>query len=270
MASVKFTVNLKKLINKQLKSVILSPPKVTSIGSDDDLRKGLEDNLKSRFIQFGKSEYSDREFLVTSILTEDPNISRFFFATPILNIQNKSVQGIGTFLAVIPHSIPETYVERMATRLSHKLLPHDMVVNQGIKPRNIIKQDMIDYPAVKYINSDKKLCKNLAGHLSREIEAGSISNQVFKIEMDHSELVPGVFTIVPYYGHTIIIAKDAGKEGAKIDAPRYPFKDRFAALSKVASYIAQYPQEGEDVGMFFMDPSLETIITPLLRYIDGE
>jgi len=268
MVSQKFMDSLTKNIRKELKKVISQGAEVMSYPPGNGLCQTIPSELKHRFVPFHFSEPLGEECVFARIHVNDPNLDYFDFATHVEGNNTRTYQGVGTFVAYVPHPIPETFVERRILGSGCKLLPFREVVQQKQKPKDVARQATRSQ-AVNAINADKKLCKLLKGNSVCGVDQ-IVSFQKILVIFERNNYPPHRFTLVPYHGHTIIIAKDAGKEGAKIDAPRYPFKDRFAALSKVASYIAQYPQEGEDVGMFFMDPSLETIITPLLRYIDGE
>jgi len=113
MASEKFIFNLNKLIGKQLKKVLAGEPEVRSLGSEADQHKGLGDDLKTKFIPFRKSSYSAEEFLSVRIPVSDPNISYMDFVTPIVNIKDKSIQGVASMVTLVKHPIPETFVQRM-------------------------------------------------------------------------------------------------------------------------------------------------------------
>ena len=153
--------------------------------------------------------------------------------------------------------------------LSYQLVPHSLVVEQDVKPKHVIKQDMITADAINGINANKDLCNKLRGSDSCKIADTGFSNKVYKAKMDAFNYPPGMFTVVPFKGNTIMIAKEAGEWGAKVDHPLYHFKERFEALSGVGSYIAYYPEEGEEVGKFYMDPSLALVLAPLLQYLGG-
>ncbi len=260
MVSEKFINNLEKLIGKRLKRVVTRSPTFKTFGSADDQPKGPGDDLATKFIPLSKSEYSAREYLMATIPVNDPNLSAFHLATPILNVKKTSVQGVATFMAVVPYPVPETFIERMAIRQSHRLLPHDLVA-RGITYKDILDQNMIHYPAVLNINRDKKLCKALAGSLQCDVEVGGLSSSVYKVKLDYEDLVSGVFTIVPYQGSTLLISKEAGQFGAKADSPRYDLAARFAALSGVASHITAHPQANHEVGAIYADASIELLLS---------
>lgn len=260
MVSEKFITNLEKLINRQLKKVLARTPTFQTFGSAEDQPKGPGDPLATKFIPLRRSEYSAREYLMATIPVRDPNLSAIHLATPILNIKRTSVQGVATLMAVVPYPVPETYIERRALRLSRRLLPHDLVVYQGLGYQEILEQDLIRYPAVVNINNDRKLCKTLAGSLQCDVEVGGLSSSVYKIKLDRDECISGVFTIVPFQGLTLLISREAGQIGARADNPRYDLAARFAAFSGVASYIAAYPQAGQEVGTIYADPAVELLL----------
>jgi len=62
---------------------------------------------------FGNSSYSAEEFLSVRIPVSDPNISYMDFVTPIVNIKDKSIQGVASMVTLVKHPIPETFVQRM-------------------------------------------------------------------------------------------------------------------------------------------------------------
>lgn len=259
MVSEKFISNLEKLINKRLKKVVTRSPTFKTFGSSDDLPMDQDQDLATRFIPLRRSEYSAKEFLMATIPVSDPNLTAFHLATPILNVKKTSVQGVATFMAVVPYPVPETFIERMAVRLSHRLLPHDLVV-QGMSYDDILSRNLIRYPAIVNINNDKRLCKTLAASLQCDVEVGGLSSSIYKVKLDYDELVSGVFTVVPYQGCTLLISKEAGQIGARADNPLYDLATRFAALSGVAAHIATQPQAGQEVGAIYADPCVELLL----------
>jgi hypothetical protein len=268
MVSQKFLHNFNLYAQKKLKNVISGQITFQPMGSRADKHKGLSDDLKTRFIPFRKSEYEAEEYLFARFPVRGEGFSFIDFAAPILNVKGKSVQGIASFVTSIPYSIPETYVQRMVG-LKYRLVPHKMVVEQNLKPKQVIKENMITYPAVNTIHTDKKLCNKLQGSYDCKIQK-PLSKSYFKIKMDPFEYPPGMFSIVPYYGHTILIAKEAGDYGASVDDPRYNFIERYEAFAGVAKQIATTPQKGEEVGKFYMDSTLEIVLLPLLEHLKGQ
>lgn len=268
MVSQKFVHNLNLYAGKKLKNVLTGPLSIQPLGSAADKHKGLTDDLKTRLIPFRKSEYEAEEYLYARIPLRGEYFSFIDFATPILNVKGKSVQGIASFVTSIPYPVPETYVQRMVG-LKYRLVPHKLVVEQNLKPKQVIKDNMIAFQAVNAIHTDKKLCNKLQGSYDCKVQK-PLSKSYFKIKMDPFEYPPGMFTIVPYYGHSILIAKEAGDYGASVDSPRYRFNERYEAFSGVAKQIAATPQKGEDVGKFYMDSTLEIVLPPILNHLKGQ
>jgi len=236
MVSQKFIENLDKKIREELKGQLNGKPYIVPYGSGEDQWKGFGEDLKTSIIPFRKTTYEANEYLYARINLKDDYLSFIDFITPVINVKGKSIQGVATFLTYIDAAIPETYVLRMVG-LKHKLLPHEWVVNQEYKPKEIIKNDWIDSDAVNEINSDKDLQLYIRGNDSKKIDAPGFSNKQYKIKMDYLNYPPGMFTVVPYKGYSFIIAKDVGDWFAKVDSPSYSFSKRLKALSTVASYV---------------------------------
>ncbi|UCG68743.1 MAG: hypothetical protein JSV09_13205 [Thermoplasmata archaeon] len=268
MVSQKFVNNLNLYAQKKLKNVLAGQLTIQPLGSAADKHKGLADDLKTRFIPFRKSEYEAEEYLFARFPVRGEHFSFIDFAAPILNVKGKSIQGIASFVTSIPYPVPETYVQRMVG-LKYRLVPHKLVVEQSLKPKQVIKENMITYRAVNAIHTDKKLCNKLQGSYDCKVQK-PLSKSYYKIKMDPFEYPPGMFSIVPYYGHSILIAKEAGDYGASVDSPRYRFNERFEAFSGVAKQIAASPQRGEEVGKFYMDSTLEIVLLPLLEHLKGQ
>ena len=269
MVSRQFVEKLNEKIHEDLGDVMTEEPDIQIMGSGRDQYKGLGDELKTRFIPFRRSEYQAEEYLFARISVEAEAISFFDFITPVVNIKGKTVQGVSSFVTYVPYPIPETFVQRMVG-LSYQMVPHELVVTQGMKPKHVIKQEMIESDAINGINADKDLSNKLRGSDSCKVADTGFSNKVYKAKMDAFNYPPGMFTIVPFKGNSILIAKEAGEWGAKVDRPLYHFKERFEALAGVGSYVAYYPEEGEvDVGKFYMDSSLALVLSPLLEYLGG-
>lgn len=268
MVSQKFVHNFNLYAQKKLKNVLSGQLAIQPMGSAADKHKGMADDLKTRFIPFRKSEYEAEEYLFARFPVRGEGFSFIDFAAPILNVKGKSVQGIASFVTSIPYPVPETYVQRMVG-LKYRLVPHKLVVEQNLKPKQVIKENMITYQAVNNIHNDKKLCNKLQGSYDCKVQK-PLSKSYFKIKMDPFEYPPGMFSIVPYYGNTILIAKEAGDYGASVDSPRYNFIERFEAFSGVAKQIANTNQKGEEVGKFYMDSTLEIVLLPLLEHLKGQ
>ncbi len=268
MVSQIFVDNLYKHIQKQLKDVLAGTPMIQPLGSTEDKYKGLGDSLKTAVIPFRKSTYQAEEYLHVRIPVRGQHFSFIDFATPILNVKEKSVQGIASYATSIPYPIPETYVQRMVG-LKYRMLPHKLIVDQKMKPKKVLKGNMIKSNSVNSINADKKLCNKLQGSWECKVHKG-LSKAYYKIEMDFLEYPPGMFTMVPYHGNTILMAKEAGEYGARVNVPKYSFKDRYEAFLGVARNIASTPQTGEQVGKFYMDQTLDIILPPLLESLKGQ
>lgn len=267
MVTQKFVDNLNMHIGKELQNVLAGPVTINPIGSTADQFKGLGDELKTAIIPFRKSQYDAQEYLFVRIPVRNQFFSYFDMVTPILNVKHYSVQGVASFVTSIRYPVPDTFVERMVG-LSYRLLPHKLVVEQKEKPKKVLKGNMITSNAVNSINSDKKLCNKLEGSSDCKIPTSHFKTaQIYKIKFDNLEYPAGMFTIVPYHGHSILIAKEAGDYGAMVDKPKYRIKERYEAFSGVAQYIASSPQAGEQVGKFYMDTPLNLILPPLLQYL---
>jgi len=262
MVSQLFITNLNNKISNELKDVLSGPIQIMSSGSSSDQHKGMADDIKTALIPFRKSTYEAQEQLFVRIPVKNPNFSHMDFVTPVLNIKEHSIQGIATCSVVTPHPVPETYVERMVG-FSYKLVPHKLVVEQSEKPKKVIKENMITSKAITSINDDKKLCNNLHASSDNKVFQGLLSKKFYKLSFDWTIYPPGMFTIVPYNGKSVMIAKDAGCSGAFIDKPMYTFKDRYAAFDGVAKYLAQNKQEGEKLGKFYLDESIQMILSNL-------
>lgn len=268
MVSQKFVMNFNKHIGKELKNVLSGQVSVTPVGSSHDQHKGMGDDLKTYFIPFRTSEYQAQEHIYVRVPVKNQFFSYFDMVAPILNVKHYSVQGIATFVASIPYPVPETFVERMVG-FSYKLVPHKLVVDQKEIPKKVIKENRITSNAINRINSDKKLCNKLSASSSCKIPSSHLKTaKIFRIKFDNLEYPAGMFTVVPFKGHSILIAKEAGAYGAMADKPKYDFKDRYEAFAGVAQHIASNPQQGQKVGSFYMDTSLERIIPPLIQYLD--
>lgn len=263
MVSQKFMQNLLKSINKDFKGKLSQPPHIQILGTPEDTYKGAMDEVKTFFIPFRKSNYSTddaQEFVFARIFVQDRHFSYFDFVTPVLNIKEKSLQGIGTFIAIVPNPIPETYVER-STMFAHQLVPHQLAVEKGLKVKEILKKKMITSDAINAINEDKWLRKRLNGF--RSSDGPSDTKYKLKIRKDYP---PGTFTVIPYYGHSIILIKDTGSAfSVPIDYPIYTFKFRYEGLSGVAKYLAKYPERGQEIGPMYVDEALEAVLPYILK-----
>jgi len=271
MASEKFENNLLKKIQKELEDHLNGEPYIVTYGSDEDQWKGLGEDLKSAFIPFRKTSYEASEYIFIRINLNDEYLSFMDFVSPVTNIKGKSIQGIATFLTYVEAPIPETYVLRLVG-LKEKFLPYEWVVNQGHKPKEIIKNEWIDCDAVLGMNEDKDFQLTVCGDHSRKIVASGLSSKQYKISFDYLNYPPGMTSIVPYKGRSFIIAKDAGDWFSTMDSPSYAFKKRYNALSTIAAYIYGYPDDGGDegewTGQFHPDSSMLHSLLPLMKHID--
>jgi len=262
--------NLGSSLAKELSSNIVGSPQLRTTGSTADQYKGLGDELMTRFIPFAKSEYKAEQFLIATVQTNDPYLEYFDFVTPVVNVQGKSVQGVASFVAAIPYPVSDTFVLRMVG-LSHKLVPHSLVVEQGMKPKQVLKGGKITSRAIQAINKDKLVNRALYSMGSCKVMDTGLSNKFYKVSFDHFKYPPGFFTIVPYKGFSLLIAKEAGGFGAQVDSPSYNFKMRFTALAGVARYLATYPEEGEEkVGTFYLDSSLKAVLPGLVDMMEAD
>jgi hypothetical protein len=263
MVNQRFIKILNKRIKKELKKVINGDPVITIVGSPEDQYRGFLSALEAHLL--GKvQEYDAHEYVHARIPINNQYFSYMDITVPVVNIKKNSVQGVATFFTEVPNPINETYILR-SVGLSNKLVPHNLVVNQHIEPKKIIKEGMIKSNAVNSINNDRKLLKNLKGNKACAISC-LISSYSATINL--TKYPPGMFTIVPYYNHSILIAKDAGRSlEATTNEPRYLLKNRYKALLGVAEYIAKKPQVGKKVGKFYLDISMQINIPPILEQI---
>lgn len=258
MVNPRYLKILNKTIKKELKKVIAGDPIITTIGSPESQYKGLIESLIS-----SKLEYQAHEFVHAKIPVKNQLFSFIDLTTPVVNIKKSSLQGVATFNTVITYPINETYVLKLAG-FSWKLVPHSLAIEKKVEPKKIIKGGMITSKAIMAINSNKKLCKKLKGNHSCST-GGMFST--YTCSIDVNKYPPGMFTIVPYHGHSILIAKDAGINiEACANEPRYHIKDRYEALAGVANYIATHPQTGEIKGKFYLDRSMFAVI-PIIENI---
>jgi len=266
MVNQKFIDKLNMNITNELGDMLAGPAYIAAKGTGADQYKGLGDELATALIPFKKSKYEAQEHLFVRIPIKDPNVSFVDFVTPVLNVKGKSVQGVGTFVTYTPHPVAETYIERMVG-FGYKLVPHSMVVEKEMKPKEVLKGNMITSQAINGINADKKLCNLLHGNSDCKVAEGIIGSSYFKLEIPWLDYPPGMLSVIPYKGNTFLVSKDAGGSGAMADSPKYPFKERVAAFVQVASYLSKHREGGEAVGKFYMDNSMELIIPPLMEHL---
>jgi len=268
MVTKKFVDELIKTINKELKDILTTQPNIQMLGIPQDQYRGIRDDLKTAFIPLRKSKYDAQditEFLFARIPVNNPHFQFMDFITPVMNIKTESFQGVGTMITSVPYPVPETFVERCGWGHS-SLLPHSLVVDQQLPQKTILKKNMITTKAVNAINADKKLRKRIPNNRS----CNGPSNTSYKLVIE-KDYPPGTFSIVPYKGHSVLIMKDTGSMfGILANHPIYLFKHYYEAFGGVADHLARFPEQGEEVGRFYMDSSLEHILPPLLSYLDGQ
>jgi hypothetical protein len=263
MVNPKFVKFLNKRLKKELKKVIAGDPIISTFGSSDDQYKGLAKQIEARLT--AKSlEYQAHEFVHARIPVTNQYFSFMDFTTPVVNVRKSSIQGIATFNTVISYPINETYIFKPAG-FAYQLVPHNLVIGRKLEPKRIVKEGMINSKAILAINKDKKLRKKLKG--SYYFATGGLFSN-YSSSIDLSKYTPGLFTIVPFYNHSILIAKDAGISlEACANEPRYKFKERYEALLGVAKYIAENPQKGVDKGRFYLDRSMYYSISLIIENI---
>jgi hypothetical protein len=263
MVNPKFIKFLNKSIKKQLKKVINGEPVLTAVGSHIDQYEGFLSTLEAHFLRKAQ-EYDAHEFVHARVPINNQFFSFMDITVPVVNIKKNSVQGVATFFTEIPYPVNDTYILR-PVGLSNKLVPHNSVVKFHTDPRRIIKEGMINSEAINVINNNRKLLKKLNGKRSCLISGLTSS---YSCSLDITKYIPGMFTIVPYYNHSILIAKDAGISiESTLNEPRYLIKERYKGLLGVAESIANNPQVGEKVGNFYFDISMKINIPPILKQI---
>jgi len=124
---------------------------------------------------------------------------------------------------------------------------------------------MIASKAVNAMNADKKLGDKVHGSSDNTVQESGLKGGTYEVKVNEDEYPPGMFTIVPFHGSSLLLMKDAGAFGSAADRPHFFIKDRYEGLSAVAKYLATYPERGEDVGQLYMDQSLEVLLPPLLK-----
>ncbi|UCG68742.1 MAG: hypothetical protein JSV09_13200 [Thermoplasmata archaeon] len=263
MVNQRFIKILNKSIKKQLKKVINGEPAINVVGSHVDQYEGFLATLEAHFLRKAQ-EYDPHEFVHARVPIKNQYFSYMDITVPVVNIKKNSVQGVATFFTEIPYPINETYILRRVG-LSNKLVPHNLVFKYHTDPRKIIKEGLINSEAIKDINNDRKLIKKLKGNDSCLI---SCLGSDYSATINLAKYPPGMFTIVPYYNHSFLIAKDAGISlEATTNEPRYHIRDRYQALFGVAHCIARKPQVGETVGKFYLDISMRINLPPILEQI---
>ena len=272
MVSLRFVDYLTKSVTKQLKKVISAPPDIQFYGSNEDLEpsRGIMETIGRAVVGEEEAVYIAREYVAMRIHVNDPYLEYFDFITPVLNIRGRSIQGVATFSAVTPNPIPETFMLR-GFIFAPSLYPYELLVNQEIPEKTILKEKMIDSAAINCVNAHKKLRKKLRGNLTCIIHHGTFNRSRFAFTVNTARHVPGLFSVTPYHDYSVMIAKDAGELSSEVDAPRYDFKSRYESFSGVAYHIGKNPEYGEEPeGILHRDKSMELSIGPLLKAIRVE
>ena len=266
MVNPRFIKFFNKRIKKELKKFKSGDPIISSVGSPEGYNQGLLKTLGAHLLR-ESMQYQAREYVHARIPTKNQYFSFMDITIPTVNVKKNSVQGVATFSTVIPYPVNETYILR-PVGFSNELVPHKLVVESRTEPKKVIKEQMIKSGAINAINNDKKLLKKMKGKTICSI-SGLVSS--YSCSIDISKYPPGMFTVVPFYNHSILIAKDAGISlESTINEPRYQLKDRFNALLGVSKYIAENPQAGEIKGRFYLDKSMLISIPPILENIEKQ
>ena len=212
------------------------------------------------------TRYSAQEHVFIRIPLQGLNITFMDVVIPIVNRGGKSIQGVASFLTYVPYAIPETFVERKVGWGKFQLFPHNLVIDQKLPPKQIIKENLIKAKAVNRINSDGVLNKLMHG--SDFCYVSGYGSGSFKITFDWNKYPPGTFTIVPYNGYSVMISKDAGINGTELDKPRYNFANKCELFDKVSRYLNENPEYGIKKGKFYLDTSLEFLLAELIPYFE--
>ena len=268
MASMHFLSGAHERVTKQLGANLSGVPQMTTIGSTQDQYKGLGESLKTAVVPFSSTSYSAHEHMLMRIGLNHPIVTYIDFVCPVLNIKNKSIQGVGTFVTHIPHPIGETYVTRDIW-VTPVLLPHRLAVDEGRKPKDIIEGKLITSQAINEVNGDKRLRKSLGGRSTASVTDVGPPSSKYEVSFPVSAYPPGMFTVIPYFGSTIMVFRDAGGFASEVDSPDWDFERAFSAFSGVADRIARYPEQGELEGKIYLDRSLEILLPRLLEYLRG-
>ncbi len=267
MVSQTFITNLNQCINKELKGMLTQPPDIRMVGSAADQYAGMKESLKTSLVPFTSTSYEAAEFVYGRLGLNDPDVPAMHFAAPVLNIKDKSVQGVGVFVAAAPVPSAETYVERMVG-FKYQLMPYNLV-KTGKKTKAIMKEGLIRSQAINHINSDKKLCNKLEGMRSMDVSKPFPSSGRYSISFDCDKYPGGMFCVVPFKGQSVLIGRDAGTTKSKVDKPAWGFKDRYLAFKGVASALRTYPDQAAFTdGQFFVDQTLEIALPPVLSSIE--
>lgn len=267
MVSQMFVANLHELINREFKGMLAQAPDVRVVGSAEDQYAGIGQSLKTSLVPFTSTKYEASEFIYVRLNLADNIVPSMDFTAPVLNVKEKSVQGVATFVAAVPSPTAETYVERLVG-WKYQLLPYNLL-KAGTKPKAIVKQGMITSNAVNQINGDKKLCNKLDAPRSANVEKQFPGRGHYSISFDASNYPGGMFCVVPFKGNSILVSREAGTHKSKVDKPSWALKERFLAFKGVASALKQYPDRASLIdGQFFVDTSLQIALIPLLAGLE--
>jgi len=267
MVSTLFTANIYQLVQKQLGDLLNGQVTWHMIGSGQDQFKGMGDELKTAIIPFRKSTYQAEEWFALRAPLKDELVKYIDFTCPLVNVKGTTVPGVGTFVTHVPIPCKETYVERMVG-LKYQLLPHALVNLQKRKPKEVIKGGFITSRAINAVNNDKETIRSLEGRRDCKVMTGFGSNH-YKVEFDAFNHPYGMFSVMPYHGSAVMVARDAGGSSAKVDRPDYDFRRRFEAFQGVAKALRAYPEIELSEGVFYIDEALEILALPLMSYLKG-
>lgn len=262
--------NLQSLIHKEIGSKLHEPPNIWMAGNPADQHQGYGRDLATALIPFASQSYTAQEFIQGRLTFNDDTIFYVDFFAPIVNIKGKSVQGVATFVTSIPHTCAETYVERKVGLMTSNLLPHSLVVGKGLKPKEVSKQGMVQSKAINAVNENPKLRDLLRGSASSTVRPYTLARSHYTIEFPGSDYPGGMFSVVPFHGDTVMIARDAGASDQVVNEPRWGFAARFAAFKGVARSLMKYPEKGETMGKFYMDAPLQALLPPILEGIQRQ
>jgi len=255
-------------IGNQLQNVLSAPPYVKVMGSDAGLEASTKVKALAYVVPFKGIKYSAQEFVFARMQLRDPLIQYIDFVAPVLNVEGHSIQGVGTFMTHVPFSTADSYIKDEAG-FRDMLMPASLK-EQGVKPKQAIKQNLITSAAVNAINEDRKLCKNLHANHYRSVEMGGLSHTSYEVSFKWLDYPGRMFYTIPYRGSTVMIARNAGEKKARINYPDWGFFDRFSAFRGVAHYLSQHKEPERHPGMFHMDTPLALMLPDLLHQLDAE
>jgi hypothetical protein len=265
-----FIRKLDKFINKMLKKEINGKAHIWTTPADP--LEQLDLSLfgpNSQRIKDDPISYQAAEFVHARIPVNLGALTSVDMIIPVMNIGNNSFPSQASFGAVIPYSIPETFVSRPASLLKMALVPFSLVVDQELRPKDVIKQGMIDYQPVNQINGDKTVYKNLRGNIICMINSG-LTKYTNTVPMTNFVLnyPMGMFSAIPFNRYTLLVSRDTGelhRTGA--NKPWYPLNKRIRVMADVANYIAQDSRSGEEFGHIHLDTMQYHLLRPFAQSI---